>query len=92
MAKLSSSSSSTKTSNVAANKERYKNKVKHGLEVRKDWRIKKYGAMKMSELTRNTLNLFIKWGHRKEEAVSALKMKQFKAPKKRVGGFKGHWE
>ena len=83
---------SDKSSNVKFNKERYQAKCDARLAKRKAWRLKKYGAEPTIELTRHTLELFVKWGHRTSECKSAIKTKRFKNSERKRSAFKNHWE
>ena len=82
---------STKTSNTAANKIKYKAKCERHLAKHKAKRLEKYGHLPVTELTRNTLVLFARWGHRTAECKSAIRAKRFKAPVKKKTGFAGYW-
>lgn len=68
-----------------ANKERKAKTITNRLAKRKSWRIKKHGATPLSELFRTTLNLFQRWGHRRDEAIATIKLKKFRRPRKAVG-------
>lgn len=80
-----------RSARTKANKERYQAKCKKKLEKAKARRLKKYGELPTTELTRHTLSLFIKWGHRALECKSAILNKMFKAVPRKQTGFKGHW-
>jgi hypothetical protein len=65
------------------NKERKAKTIANRLAKRKKWRLKKFGDYSTSELLRNSLNLFIRWGHRVMDCKNALTGKRFKRPKKK---------
>ena len=68
-----------------ANKARYKAKVEKRLAKKKQWRmVGPLFGMPLHDLTRHTLNLFVKWGHRKDECKTLLRAKRYYEPKKKV--------
>lgn len=83
--------SGDKSSRTKANKEQRAKTYKKELERRKAWRLRRYGSEPTKDLTRGTLKLFIKWGHRVDECKNTVRTRQFKKiPKKRTG-FESYW-
>ena len=80
-----------KSSDVTANKARYKAKCERHLAKHKTQRLEKYGNTSTTELSRTTLVLFTRWGHRADECKAALKAKRFKRAPKNIGTAPGRW-
>lgn len=69
--------SKDRSSTTKANKERYKAKVETRLAKRKLWRLAKFETTPLTDLSRTTLELFCRWGHRKDECTRVLKQKKY---------------